>query len=173
MTLDIEAAICPSSTPIKLKKRRHCAGCGKTLWGAGFAKCFDCRESEKDTLRQGKRLCVDCGDPVSGRRLRCAPCWRDTDREARHDAAKKWKLSNPEKVREHNRRWRKTEKGRVARKAYLKRWKKTPAGRACRDRAIAAWKLRNPEKVRQYRARYEAKKRGALNAPIRGSEQRQ
>lgn len=85
---------------LRMKARRHCTGCHKTLWGQGPAKCSDCREAAADAMRAAaKRLCCECGDPAKRRAIRCAPCWKENDLEVRRLATDRFRGRHPDRAK--------------------------------------------------------------------------
>jgi len=134
----------------KLKIRTMCPHCRKVVTGKAHV-----RECAKLAAKSEDEGCIDCGDPVKGRRWRCEPCRK----EARKDTAFKTRNRPGQKAiaKKIHDVWRVTERGKQAVWEGRTRWNEK--NRAKLRAWSNAWKAKNRDYERaRLKAYYEANK---------------
>lgn len=108
----------------KLKIRTMCPHCRKVVTGK-----IHIRECARLAAKSENGGCIDCGDPVRGKRWRCEPCRK----EACKDTAFKTRNRPGQKAID---------------KQKLRLWQISPAGRAYNLAACRKWRAANIDKAR-------------------------
>ena len=99
---------------IKLKARSLCPHCRKVVIGK-----LHVRECAKLHAKVEEHGCKECGDPIKGRRIYCAPCRDEAHRESKERTRNR--PGQKEKLKAYHDQWRKTEKGLALKKASAKK----------------------------------------------------
>lgn len=147
-----------STRRYKLKTRGMCPHCRKVVTGK-----LHVRECAKMAAKSESKGCMDCGDPVIGKRWRCEPCRK----EAGKDTAFKTRNRPGQRAidKQKLRLWQISPAGRAYNVAACRTWR---AGNIDKARASSnAWKSRNRDGDRARSKAYYHAHRERINAELR------
>jgi HNH endonuclease len=93
--------------------------------------------------------CLNCGKQLEGRQKKY--CSQSCQSMA-------WNKEHPEAFKEHKRKWRNSDSGRVSHKESAKRWRKSESGSILSRLIVKAYQAKHPEIKKLYKARHPEKR---------------